>query len=59
MQNQVGGKHVFLVLGCCLILFSPVLLLVIPTVIPMTFYFEKYTWVYYTPKETIGYLALA
>ncbi|MEO4052832.1 hypothetical protein [Solibacillus sp. CAU 1738] len=52
MIDQASGKHLFLVLGLSLLFFSPILILIIPTMIPMTLYFEKYTWVYYTLGES-------
>lgn len=52
MLTQASGKHVVLVLGCCLIGFTPIILLFLPVFITMTFYYEKYTWTYYTHMES-------
>ncbi len=52
MLGQPSGKHLFLVLGCCLLGFSPLLTIFLPSFIPMTFYYEKYTWTYYTHMES-------
>ncbi|MEO4052830.1 hypothetical protein [Solibacillus sp. CAU 1738] len=52
MRSDAGFRHVFLVLGSCMLMFSPAIIFLIPSMIPMTFYFKKYTWVYYTPIES-------
>lgn len=52
MSGQVSRKYIFLVLGCCLLGLSPLIILFLPLIIPMTFYFEKYTWTYYTHMES-------
>ena len=52
MRSDAGPRHVFLVFGSCMLMFSPAIIFFIPTMIPMTFFFEKYTWFYYTPIES-------
>ncbi len=52
MRSDAGPRHVFLVLGACMLMFSPAIIFFIPTMIPMTFFFVKYTWFYYTPIES-------
>ena len=66
MHNQPQTKLIFLVLGCLLLIFSPVLIVLVPLFFPVTFFFEKHTWVYYTPSTNhllfgiaIGLLFLA
>lgn len=52
MRSDAGPRHVFLVLGSCMLMFSPAIIFFFPTMVPMTFFFEKYTWFYYTPLES-------
>lgn len=52
MRSDAGPRHIFLVLGSCMLMFSPAIIFFFPTMVPMTFYFEKYTWFYYTPFES-------
>lgn len=54
MHNNHQLKLVFIVFAACLFIFSPLLILFGPLFFPMTFFYEKYTWVYYTPP--INYL---
>ena len=49
MHNNPQLKLTFLVFAACLFIFSPLLILFGPLFFPITFFFEKYTWVYYTP----------
>lgn len=49
MYQNAQAKHLFLVFGFCLFVFSPLLVVIVPAMVPMTVFFEKYTWVYYTP----------
>ena len=50
MYNQPKRKLIFLVFATCLLGFSPLLLLLGPLFFPVTFFYEKHTWVYYTPS---------
>ena len=50
MHNKPQIKLVFIVFASCLLIFSPLLILIIPLFFPSTFFYEKYTWVYYTPS---------
>ena len=50
MHNQPQAKLIFLVLGSLLLMFSPILIVLVPLFFPGTFFFEKHTWVYYTPS---------
>ena len=50
MHNKPQIKLVFIVFASCLLIFSPLLILLIPLFFPVTFFYEKYTWVYYTPS---------
>lgn len=45
-------RIVFLAIGSLFIMFSPVIILFGPMFIPVTFFYEKYTWVYYTPTAS-------
>lgn len=54
MHNKPQIKLIFMVFASCLFIFSPLLILFGPLFFPITFFFEKYTWVYYTPS--INYL---
>ena len=49
MHNQPQVKLIFLVFGGLLLGFSPVLIVLVPLFFPVTFFYEKHTWVYYTP----------
>lgn len=49
MHNQPQIKLIFIVFASCLLIFSPLLILLIPLFFPVTFFYEKYTWVYYIP----------
>ncbi|WP_042473482.1 Asp23/Gls24 family envelope stress response protein [Bacillus ndiopicus] len=51
MDNSVSYRYLFLIIGVSLLIFSPLIIFFIPSAIPMTFYFERYTWFYYTPME--------
>ena len=50
MHNTPPIKLIFLVFACCIVGFSPLLLLFIPLFFPVTFFYEKHTWVYYVPS---------
>lgn len=50
MHNEPQAKLIFLVFATCLVGFSPILLIFVPLFFPVTFFFEKHTWVYYTPS---------
>ena len=50
MHNTPPTKLIFLVFASCIFGFSPLLLLFIPLFFPVTFFFEKNTWVYYVPS---------
>ena len=54
MHNNHRLKSLFVVFALCLFIFSPLLILLVPQFFPITFFYEKYTWVYYTPA--INYL---
>ena len=49
VHNQPQIRLIFIVFASCLLIFSPLLVLLIPLFFPVTFFYEKYTWVYYTP----------
>ena len=49
MHNNPQFKLIFLVFAACLFIFSPLPILFGPLFFPITFFYEKYTWVYYTP----------
>ncbi len=49
MHYKPQFKLVFVVFASCLFIFSPLLILFVPLFFPITFFYEKYTWVYYTP----------
>ena len=50
VHNKYNVKSVFVVFASCLFIFSPLLILFCPPFFPMTFFYERYTWVYYTPS---------
>ena len=50
MHNKPQIKLIFIVFASCLFIFSPLLILLIPLFFPVTFFYEKYTWVYYIPS---------
>lgn len=52
MESNVSRRYIFFILGVCLLIFSPAIIFFIPSAIPMTFYFERDMWFYYTPLET-------
>lgn len=58
MANRMPNRYVFFVIGTCLLVCSPILIFIIPRMIPITFYFVKYTWVYYVPMETFIVFAI-
>ncbi|WP_042473483.1 hypothetical protein [Bacillus ndiopicus] len=58
MVNNMSYRYAFFVIGTCLFIFSPLIVFLIPRMIPMTFYFVKYTWVYYVPTETFTVFAI-
>ena len=59
MHNQPQKKLIFLVFGSCLLAFSPLLILFVPLFFPVTFYYEKHTWVYYTPSINFKLFGIA
>ena len=50
LHNNPQFKLIFLVFAASLFIFSPLLILFGPLFFPITFFYEKYTWVYYTPS---------
>ncbi|KYG92090.1 hypothetical protein MHH70_03285 [Metasolibacillus sp. FSL H7-0170] len=58
MANNMPYRYAFFVIGICLFIFSPLIIFLIPRMIPMTFYFVKYTWVYYVPTEAYTVFAV-
>lgn len=50
MHNRAEPKHLFMVLGVCLFLFSPILIVFSPLIIGETIYFDRNNWVIYLPK---------
>ena len=49
MHNNHQLKLLFVVFAACLFIFSPLLILLGPPFFPITFFYEKYTLLYYTP----------
>lgn len=58
-MHTMSKRYIFFVLGTCLFVFSPLIIIFVPAMIPMTFYFVKYTWVYYVPKEAYTVFAIS
>jgi hypothetical protein len=50
MQQRPQLRMLFLVFACCLLFLSPLIIVMGPLFIPMTFYFEKNAWFYYSPS---------
>ena len=59
MHNKPQLKLVFLVFASCIFIFSPLLILFIPLFFSVTFFYEKYTWVYYTPSINFLLIGIA
>lgn len=49
MYKRYEARHIFLVIGICILLFSPLIILLTPLLVNETLYFEKGQWVIYTP----------
>lgn len=50
MNNRAEPKHLFMVLGISLFLFSPILVIFSPLIIGETIYFDRNNWIIYLPK---------
>lgn len=50
MNNRAEPKHLFMVLGISLFLFSPILVIFSPLIIGETVYFDRNNWIIYLPK---------
>ena len=50
MNNRAEPRHVFMVLGISLFLFSPLLIFFSPLIIGETIYFDQNNWIIYLPK---------
>lgn len=51
MHRRYDKKHIFLAIGACIVLFSPVYLLIIPLAVVNTLYYKKGIWITYAPTE--------
>ncbi|MEC1177473.1 hypothetical protein P9B03_03170 [Metasolibacillus meyeri] len=58
MANNMSYRYAFFVIGLSLLIVSPLVVFFIPRMIPMTFYFVKYTWFYYVPFEAYVVFAI-
>jgi len=50
MYNRSEPRHLFMVLGICLFLFSPLLVIFLPLIVGETVYFNRDNWIIYLPK---------
>lgn len=50
MGNRAEPRHVFMIFGVCLLVFSPLLVFFMPMFIGETVYYDRYNWIIYLPK---------
>lgn len=50
MRNRAEPRHVFMIFGICLLVFSPLLILFMPMLIGETVYYDRYNWMIHLPK---------
>ena len=53
MRREYSIKHIFLVIGACVVLFSPLYILLMPNIVAETIYYDRNSWLIYVP--TINY----
>lgn len=59
MSNRTEGRHVFMALSICLILFSPLVIFFEPIIVSETLYYKMGVWFILTPKVNFILCALA
>lgn len=59
MHNRTEGKHIFMALGICLLLFSPLIILFEPLIVADTLYDERGVWLIQVPWPNFVLCGLA
>lgn len=54
MDRRYSTNHIFMAIGACIFLTSPIFLLVIPLIVVSTIYYDRNAWVTYVPS--VNYL---
>ncbi|TQR20283.1 hypothetical protein [Psychrobacillus vulpis] len=51
MERRYEARHIFMAIGACIALFSPILLLIVPLLVVNTLYYKRGIWITYAPGE--------
>lgn len=51
MDRRYDARHIFMVLGICITLFSPIFILLAPLLTANTLYYKRGIWITYAPGE--------
>lgn len=51
MDRSYDKRHIFLAMGACIILFSPIFMLIVPLGVVKTLYYQREIWLTYVPVE--------
>lgn len=58
MRNY-SSRHIFMAIGICLLLFSPILWIIAPVVVTETIYYERDSWLTYVYPQSFQLYAVA
>lgn len=50
MRREYTIKHIFLVIAACAVLFSPIYILLMPSIVAETIYYDRNSWLIYIPS---------
>lgn len=50
MRREYNIKHIFLVIAACAVLFSPIYILLMPSIVADTIYYDRESWLIYVPS---------
>lgn len=59
MRREYNIKHIFLVIAACVVLFSPIYILLMPNIVADTIYYDRNSWLTYVPSINYWVLGIS